>query len=334
MSQVLVTGAAGFIGSHLCEALLARGHRVRGLDSMTTFYEPWRKRENLREVTGHPCFELLPIDLLSEGLEEVLEGVDLVAHLAGEPGVTSSWGRSFDRYVERNVLTTQRLLEAVSTRRVQRLVYASSSSVYGTGGDVLRARGEPRPASPYGVSKLAAEALVGAYAQTGVVPAVSLRYFSVYGPRQRPDMAAHRFIEALLRQEPLTVFGDGTQVRDFTYVVDVVEATVNALFADLPPGAVFDIASGRPTSVAELISHLQALVGASADLRHADERLGDVSRTEGALEATRHHLDWSPSTDLRTGLARQVQWHRELAGRPAGVGPPGVEQMLMKTAGA
>jgi UDP-glucuronate 4-epimerase len=334
VSQVLVTGAAGFIGSHLCEALLARGHRVRGLDSMTTFYEPWRKRENLREVTAHPHFELLTVDLLSDALEEVLEGVDFVAHLAGEPGVTSSWGRSFDRYVERNVLATQRLLEAVSTRRVQRLVYASSSSVYGTGGDVLRARGEPRPASPYGVSKLAAEALVGAYAQTGVVSAVSLRYFSVYGPRQRPDMAAHRFVEALLRQEPLTVFGDGTQVRDFTYVADVVEATVNALFADLPPGAVFDIASGRPTSVAELIGHLQALVGASADLRHADERLGDVARTEGALEATRQHLDWSPSTDLRTGLARQVQWHRELAGRRAGVGAPGIEQVLLKTAGA
>jgi len=340
MTRVLVTGAAGFIGSHLCEALLRRGHEVRGLDAFTTFYDPRRKHDNLRNVSAHPRFDLLSVDLVCDALEDALEGVDAVAHLAGEPGVTTSWGPSFDRYLQRNVLATQRLLEAVSTRRVERLVYASSSSVYGTAGNVLRAEGEPRPASPYGVSKLAAETLVGAYAQSGLVPGVSLRYFSVYGPRQRPDMAASRFTEALLRRSPLTVYGDGGQLRDFTYVDDVVEATTNALFADVPPGAVFDIASGRPTSVAEVIGHLQALVGAPADVRRTAERLGDVPRTAGALEPTMKHLGWSPRTDLRTGLGRQVEWHREVAWRwaaetepQAELRAPTADRVLLKTAG-
>jgi len=168
------------------------------------------------------------------------------------------------------------------------------------------------------------------------VPGVSLRYFSVYGPRQRPDMAAHRFTEALLRGEPLTVFGDGRQVRDFTYVDDVVEATVRALFADVAPGAVLDIASGRPTSVVEVIEHLQALVGAPAHVRRTEERLGDVPRTEGALEATVKHLGWSPRTDLREGLGRQLDWHRGIAAQraEADLRTPGAERVLLKTAGA
>ena len=313
MTRVLVTGAAGFIGSHLCESLLRCGCEVRGLDAFTTFYDPRRKRSNLQDLLEEPGFELVPADLLTARLDEALDGVDLVAHLAGEPGVSMSWGPSFGRYLDRNVLATQRLLEAVSATTVQRFVYASSSSVYGVETDALGARGEPRPASPYGVSKLAAETLVGAYAHCYGVPAVSLRYFSVFGPRQRPDMAAHRFIEALLDNRPLKLFGDGRQVRDFTYVEDVVAATVRALFADLPPAAVLDVASGRPTAVSTLIGELRDLVGSTvAGLEQYDERPGDVPRTEGNITTARQHLDWSPGTDLRTGLMRQVAWHRGL----------------------
>jgi len=321
VTAVMVTGAGGFIGSHLCEALLAQGHTVRGLDAFTTFYDPARKRANVAPLLGHPAFSLVEADLLDVDLASVLSGVEAVVHLAGEPGVTTSWGPDFARYVDRNVLATQRLLEGAVAHDITKLVYASSSSVYGGEADALRARGEPRPFSPYGVSKLAAEALVGAYALSHGLSTVSLRYFSVYGPRQRPDMAAHRFIEALLSGRPLTLFGDGTQVRDFTFVEDVVDATARALFADVPHAAVFDIASGHPVSVRTLVELVRDLVGVpSAALEHLTERPGDVPRTEGAIEATRRHLGWSPSTDLRTGLGRQVRWHREalLSGSPAG----------------
>jgi len=313
MTQVLVTGAAGFIGSQLCESLLRRGYSVRGLDAFTEFYDPERKRQNVEALTADSRFELHVGDLRTTSLDEALDGVDLVAHLAGEPGVSGSWGPNFERYVERNVLATQRLLEAVSARGIDRLVYASSSSVYGTGANTLRATGEPRPASPYGVTKHAAETLVGAYAGTGL-SAVSLRYFSVYGPRQRPDMAAHRFIEALLDGQPLTVYGDGRQVRDFTYVDDIVEATVQALFADVPNGAVLDVASSRPTSVNELVTHLEELVGVESTRDTELERPGDVPRTEGDINSARDQLGWKPTVDLRTGLERQLAWHRSLRG--------------------
>ena len=311
MSQVLVTGAAGFIGSHLCESLLRRGHSVRGLESFTEFSDPNRKRANAEAVSRDPRFELVTGDLLTARLDEVLDGVDLVAHLAGEPGVSNSWGPNFQRYVDRNVLATQRLLEAVTDRGVSRLVYASSSSVYGTGADTLRASGEPRPASPYGVTKLAAEALVGAYAGQGL-STVSLRYFSVYGPRQRPDMAAHRFIESLLDGSPLTIYGDGQQVRDFTFVDDIVEATVQALLAEVPTGAVLDVASTQPTSVNTLVGHLEALVGIESTRDTSGERPGDVPRTEGEITSARDQLGWKPTIDLRTGLKRQLDWHRSL----------------------
>lgn len=313
MALVLVTGAAGFIGSHLCESLVSRGDRVRGLDAFTSFYDPGRKQANIQPLRDESAFELVTGDLLSAPLEALLDGVDAVAHLAGEPGVSTSWGPDFARYVDRNVLATQRLLEAAAARGIARFVYASSSSVYGTGAETLRADGEPRPASPYGVTKLAAETLVGAYSSAHDLPAVSLRYFSVYGPRQRPDMAAHRFIESLLDGRPLTVYGDGRQVRDFTYVGDIVDATMRALDTDLPPGAVLDVASTRPTSVRELVGHLVSLAGAeSAQVDETHERPGDVPRTEGDIHTARTRLGWAPTVDLRTGLQRQIDWHRGL----------------------
>lgn len=313
MGLVLVTGAAGFIGSQLCESLVSRGWTVRGLDAFNDFYDPPAKRRNVERLLGSPSFDLVPADLTTAALDEVLDGVDAVAHLAGEPGVSTSWGPAFPRYVDRNVLATQRLLEAVCLRGPRRFVFASSSSVYGAGTDVLQARGEPRPTSPYGVTKLAGEALVGSYAYSFGLPAVSLRYFSVYGPRQRPDMAAHRFIEALLDGRSPTVYGDGTQVRDYTYVADVVDATIRALTADLPPAAVLDIASGFPVDVHTLISTLWELMSVDgAPVNRREERRGDVPRTAGDISMAQERLGWSPTVNLRTGLARQIEWHMSL----------------------
>jgi UDP-glucuronate 4-epimerase len=297
----------------VCDALLLQGSAVRGVDSFNDFYDPVAKHRNIESARRHPNFELVAADIADIALEGLLDGVDAVAHLAGEPGVSTSWGSAFPRYVDRNVLATQRLLEAVCSQGPRPFVYASSSSVYGAGTDALRARGEPRPTSPYGVSKLAAEALVGAYASSSSLPAVSLRYFSVYGPRQRPDMAAHRFIEAMLDHRPVTVFGDGSQVRDYTYVGDVADATIRALTAELPPAAVLDVASGNPVTVDTLISHLRTLLDADEiSVDRNRERRGDVPRTEGKITMARERLGWSPTVDLMTGLASQIAWHRDL----------------------
>lgn len=311
MNRVVVTGAAGFIGSHLSENLENQGAEVVGVDAFTDFYDAAQKWANLVDLHASPRFELVEADVGSAELTELFAGADAVVHLAGEPGVTTSWGPDFGRYVDRNVLATQRVLEAVARLGIPRLVYASSSSVYGAPTDALRARGEPRPTSPYGVSKLAGEALVGAYASSYGFTTVSMRYFSVYGPRQRPDMAAHRFIEAMLDDQPVEVYGDGGQVRDFTFVTDVVDATVRAITADVPPASVLDIASASPVDVATLIELLEELVRpGSVRVRTADERRGDVPRTAGRIELTHEHLGWEPRVDLRTGLAHQVAWHR------------------------
>jgi UDP-glucuronate 4-epimerase len=313
MPHILVTGAAGFIGSHLCDELLSRGYAVRGVDAFTDFYDPEVKHRNLRSALKDPRFELVVTDVSGPTVAHLLDGVDAVAHLAGEPGVSTSWGPDFTRYVDRNVLVTHSLLEAVCSLGVRPFVLASSSSVYGAGTDALRATGEPRPTSPYGVSKLAGEALVGSYAYSYGLPAVSLRYFSVYGPRQRPDMAAHRFIESLLDGRPVTVFGDGSQVRDYTYVSDVVDATILALTTHLPPAAVLDIASGRPVSVSTVLTHLRELLSVTdVPVDHRGERRGDVPRTEGRIGLASDRLGWSPRVDLRTGLANQIAWHRGL----------------------
>ena len=227
MSKVLVTGAAGFIGSHLVDRLLEAGYEVAGLDCFTDYYSPGAKRRNLARAVAHERFTLIEGDLLRLDLDGVVAGVERVAHLAGEPGVRSSWGERFTTYLERNVQTTQRLLEAASRVGLGRLVFASSSSIYGSSerGPVAE-DGALRPASPYGMSKVAAEELIELYARERGVASTVLRYFTVYGPRQRPEMALSRFVHAISAGEPVEVFGDGEQAREMTYVSDVVEATV------------------------------------------------------------------------------------------------------------
>jgi len=309
--RALVTGAAGFVGSHLAERLAGEGHEVRAVDCVSSFSDTSQKLANLATLGDLLGCEVVRADLLDFDLETLLAGVDTVFHQAGQPGVRSSWGRGLGSYVENNVLATHRLLEAVRwSRGVRRFVYASSSSVYGNTATYPTSEDElPRPHSPYGVTKLAAEHLCGVYARNFDVPTVSLRYFSVYGPRQRPDMAFHRLIEAALSSRPFPLFGDGLQVRDFTSVDDVVEANLLAASRPVPPGSVCNIAGGSSTSLLNVVDLVEELVGSPIELERRESQPGDVGRTEGAIHQAAELLGWRPRVMLREGLARQVSWH-------------------------
>ncbi len=306
--RCLVTGAAGFIGSHLCERLLREGHEVVGLDALIPYYAPVLKEENLAAARGHRAFTWHRLDLRRDPLDAALEGVEVVFHLAAMPGLPRSW-TDFDLYESCNVTATQRLLEAVRRRPgLRRFVHASTSSVYGrfaTGDESL----PPRPISPYGVTKLAAENLCRAYAEEHGLALTVLRYFSVYGPRQRPDMGYHRFIHALLTGEEVVVCGDGQQVRGNTYVLDCVEATVGALEA--APGEVYNVGGGEAVTVWEVLRKLEEITGRRAQVRQGPARAGDQRYTCADTGKLQRHLGWAPRMPLDEGLARQVAWHRE-----------------------
>jgi len=313
MSKALVTGVAGFIGSSLAERLLADGWQVTGVDSFSDYYARSVKERNLVALQSYPRFAFVEADLATAGsadLASLVAGADSVFHLAGQAGVRASWGTSFELYVHDNVLATQRLLEAVKGSGLHRFVYASSSSIYG---DVetlpIREDTLPQPVSPYGVTKLAAEHLCHLYLANCGVPAVSLRYFTVYGPRQRPDMAFHKFIRAMLRDEPFPLFGGGEQTRDFTFVGDVVEATVRA--AEAPPGGVFNMSGGSRLTVRQAIATVEELIGRPARLDRQGWQAGDVHHTWADASAARRVLGFVPKVALRDGLAAEVAWLRE-----------------------
>jgi nucleoside-diphosphate-sugar epimerase len=307
--RALVTGVAGFVGSTLARRLLADGHDVVGVDALTDYYDQRLKRANLRDIE-HPRLQVVEADLNEVDLAAQLADVDVVYHQAGQPGVRKSWGADFDGYTRGNVNATQRLLEAaLRAPRLSRFVYASSSSVYG---NALRYPTEetdrPQPLSPYGVTKLAAEHLCVLYAQNYGLPTVSLRYFTVYGPRQRPDMAFTRFCTAVRDGEEIPVFGTGEQVRDFTYVDDVVEANVRVAAADVPAGAVFNVAGGTSTTVNEVIALLGEISGRTPVVRKGDPVPGDVERTGGSTAAIQAAVGWAPAVGLREGLEEQYRW--------------------------
>jgi nucleoside-diphosphate-sugar epimerase len=310
----LVTGAAGFIGSHLCERLLAAGHAVAGVDAFIPYYPRAAKEANLAAALGHRGFTFRPLDLRHDPLDGLLDGVESVFHLAAMPGLALSW-TDFDLYQGCNLTATRRLLEAARGRaELRRFVYASTSSVYGrfgSGDESLPAR----PVSPYGVTKLAAENLCRAYADEYGLPLVALRYFSVYGPRQRPDMGYHKFIAALLTGSPLTVYGDGQQVRGNTYVADCVEATAAALHA--PVGEVYNVGGGEAVTVWDVIRKLEVLTGRRAEVRQEEARPGDQRYTFADTAKIARHLGWRPRTGLDEGLARQAAWQQAQARRRA-----------------
>lgn len=310
--RALVTGAAGFIGSTLARRLRGEGLDVTGVDSFTDYYDQALKRSNAADVARAGA-RLLEVDLNIADLDELLDGIDVIFHLAGQPGVRASWGSEFAAYTQSNISATQRLLEAVRGRnRIQRFVFASSSSVYGNAERYpTTERDRPQPVSPYGVTKLAAEHLCTLYATNFGIPTVSLRYFTVYGPGQRPDMAFTRFAKAAVRGEDIHVFGTGEQVRDFTYVDDVVEANLLAATTDVAPGSVFNVAGGSHASVNCVLGILEELAGNPLSVTRGDPIPGDVTRTGGDTTAIRSIMGWQPRIGLREGLGRQLAWASE-----------------------
>ena len=307
----LVTGAAGFIGSQLAEALLDEGHDVVGVDAFTPYYDRAVKEANLATLRDRPGFRFIEADLREADSEDLLAGVEVVYHQAAQPGVRLSWSDGFATYDSCNVVATQRVLEAARRTGVGRIVYASSSSVYGNADSYPVTETDlPRPHSPYGVTKLAAEHLCGLYAANHGLSTVALRYFTVYGPRQRPDMAFHRLIEGALDQQPFPLYGDGSHIRDFTYVGDVVRANVLAGTADVEPGTVVNVCAGGSTVLRDVIDAVGEAVGSPVPIEQHPEQPGDVQRTGGSNDAARRLLGWEPQTTLAEGIAAQVAWHR------------------------
>jgi UDP-glucuronate 4-epimerase len=312
--RALVTGAAGFIGSHLVDQLLAAGHEVVGVDCFTENYDQGAKRANLEDARTSALFVIEERDLAVDALEPLLDGIDVIFHVAAQPGVRASWGTGFEPYVRRNVIATQRLLEASHERGVARLVNSSSSSVYGNAERCPTSELDlPAPVSPYGVTKLAAEHLATLYATNFGVHTVSLRYFTVYGPRQRPDMAMHRMIEAALGGAPFPLNGDGSQVRDFTFVHDAVRANLAAATSDVRPGSVFNIGGGSMTPLGDVLSTVEELTGHRVPLDCHPAAAGDPARTGADTTRAAAELGWHPEVPIGEGLARQVAWHRARA---------------------
>jgi UDP-glucose 4-epimerase len=306
--KALVTGAAGFIGSHLSAALLDAGATVTGIDCFTDYYPRPLKEANLATVKDRPGFAFVEAALQDIDLKELVGGVTHVFHLAAQAGVRKSWGRDFDVYTKNNIEATQRLLEALVGMPIQKYVYASSSSVYGDHVPLpMREDTYLQPLSPYGVSKLAAEHLGQLYWANHGVPAVSLRYFTVYGPRQRPDMGFHRFLTAVRDDKPITVYGDGEQTRDFTFVGDIVAANMAAAERGAP-GSVYNIGGGSRVTLNHVLELIGRVTGKKVSIQREPEQKGDMRHTYADTSAARRDLGFNPKVTLESGLAQQYQW--------------------------
>lgn len=306
--RALVTGAAGFIGSHLCGSLLDRGTEVVGLDCFTDYYPRPVKEANLAENRSRKGFTFIEARIQDADLQQLLDGVTQVFHLAAQAGVRKSWGRDFQIYTTNNVEASQQLLEACVDRPIHRFVYASSSSLYGDSVSIpMREDALPQPVSPYGVTKLAAEQLGYLYHVNHGVPATALRYFTVYGPRQRPDMAFHRFIRASLDGTPISLYGDGEQTRDFTFVADAVAATMAAGDRGVP-GRAYNVGGGSRVSMNQVIDIIGRVAGRPLEVRREPAQKGDMRDTYADTTLARTDLGFAPSVTLEQGIEAEYRW--------------------------
>ena len=306
--RVVVTGAAGFIGSHLTERLLADGHDVVGIDCFTDYYARSRKEANLEVARASSSFTFHDIDLAEANLAPLLEGAEIIYHLAGQPGVRPSWGSQFDRYVRDNIVATQRLLEALKGSDLKKLVYAGSSSVYGDA-EVFPTteRALPAPLSPYGVTKLAGEHLAYLYWKNFDIPANRVRYFTVYGPRQRPDMGFPKFMRAIADGETIEVYGDGEQTREFTYISDAVDGTVRA-GEEGKAGELYNLGGGSSVTLNHVFELLAEVSGKEVKTRHVAPMPGDHRKAGASITLARQRLHWEPRVSLKEGLKKQWEW--------------------------
>ncbi|MCR2806448.1 NAD-dependent epimerase/dehydratase family protein [Paenibacillus soyae] len=310
--KIIVTGAAGFVGSHLCEKLLHNGHEVIGIDAMVREELKTIGARNLDSIIDHPSFSFRTDNLQTLPWENVLPGVDMIYHLAGIPGVRSSWGADFGHYVSNNINVTQRLLEACKGMPLKKFVFVSTSSVYGEKPGKVSEDALPSPLSPYGVSKLTGEHLCRVYATNEGLPVVILRYFTVYGPRQRSDMAFHRFIKQILTDRPITLYGDGNQSRDFTFVLDCAEATAAVAEADHVVGETINIGGKERASIRDVIALLEKLTGKNAKVDRIGGLKGEPMHTWADISKAERLLGYSPKVSLEEGLLQEIAYVRSL----------------------
>lgn len=303
--KTLVTGCAGFIGSHLVDTLLEQGYEVTGIDCFTDYYSRDIKDANLTNALKNKHFDFIEDDILT--LAKFPE-VDYVFHEAAQAGVRASWGTSFEIYTRNNIEATQKMLEFYKDLNIKKFVYASSSSVYGDSELPMQEDSMLKPVSPYGVTKLAAEHLCYLYWKNYEVPIVSLRYFTVYGPRQRPDMAIHKFVKAIFKGEEITVFGDGSQTRDFTFVDDAVEANILAAKSD-SVGEVFNIGGGSRISVNDLVTEIEKVVGNKARMKYIEKQKGDVQDTWADVRKAEKKMNWKTKINIHYGLRNYIKWY-------------------------
>ncbi|MBD2439565.1 NAD-dependent epimerase/dehydratase family protein [Nostoc sp. FACHB-110] len=314
MSKIIVTGAAGFIGSHIAEVLLQQGEEVIGIDEFNDYYDPMFKRKNVAHLQCWPGFTLVEGDIQLLDWHRLLQNVDIIYHQAAQAGVRASWGQGFRAYTERNINATQVLLEAAKdAKNLKRLVYASTSSVYGDA-ETLPTHESiiPQPVSPYGITKLAAERMCSLYCKNFGVPVVSLRYFTVYGPRQRPDMAFHKFYKTILQDEAIPIYGDGQQTRDFTFVSDAVAANLAAATVPEAVGEIFNIGGGSRVVLAEVLDTMSEIVGKPIKKNYIEKAMGDARHTAADVTKAKQILGYQPKVSLREGLAQEWQWVKAL----------------------